>query len=99
VVVVAVTDARPNVIAAAALRIGRAAPCQLGQQCLRGRLRVTVHRMLDRHLVAQLGSFDVDLRNRRAGRDEPAPLGRPLREARAESGDEVALGDQLVCSR
>src|SRR5215470_4069077 len=98
--VVAGTDALSHGIGSAArLRAGYAAACKRGRQGLRSRLGITMHCMLNRHLVAELRQLDVNLCDRRTGGDELAPLSGPLREARSETSDEIALADELVCDR
>ena len=76
-----------------------AAAVQLGQQCLRRDPGVGLNGMLDGHLVSQPRRIDIDLRNRGTRGDQLAALGRPVRQARAEGDDEVALADQLVGGR
>jgi hypothetical protein len=39
----------------------RAAPVELAEQSFRRRLRVSMHRNLDRHLIADLSRLDIDL--------------------------------------
>ena len=58
---------------------------EFDQQGLRRRLGVAMHRVLDRHLIAELRHIDIDLRDHGARRDQLAFLRRPLRKACAES--------------
>src|SRR5580704_4925437 len=75
------------------------APIELDQYRFRRRFGISLHRERNRHLIAELWPFDIDLRDYGATRDQFALLGGPLRQARAEREDEIAFRDQFVGNR
>src|ERR1700688_881854 len=72
------------------------APVERCQQRFRRRPRVAVHRMLDGHLIAELGHIDIDLCDDRTGGDQLALLSSPLRKTCTEAENKIALRDQFI---
>ena len=99
VMVIAGANALPHRVGAAAGPRLPPASIELVEQLFRGRLRIAMHRNLDRHLITDLSRLDIDLRNHGAGGNQFAFLGRPLRQARAEGDNAIAIRDQLIGDR
>ena len=93
VVVVAGANALAHRLIAAAGSTCHATPVEFAEQSFSRRLRVAMHRNPDWHLITDLCRLDIDLRDHGAGGDQLAFLGRPLRQARAESDDAIAFRD------